>query len=314
MAAMKRIFTYQIEANEHGWSVKHFLEAKGYSHAVIVLLKRTEYGITINGNWCYINDTLSSGDLLQVTLLETAENEHIVPSALPFGILYEDDDILLANKPADMPVHPSLNNYSNTLANAVTYHWKESGISCPFRCINRLDRDTTGLVLIAKHALSGAILSRQMMQRAIHRTYLAIAEGETPLSGKISAPIARKEFSAIERTVDFETGEPAVTNYIRIAAHNGLSLLALQLETGRTHQIRVHMKYIGHPLIGDFLYHPDLSQIRRQALHSWRLTFSHPITNENCCFYAMLPEDMARLFPDITEEYLESKIPDSFGL
>lgn len=310
---MERILDYQIGINENGWSVKRFLEVKGYSHAVIVLLKKTANGITVNGTWYYVNDTLYTGDVLRITIRETAESAHIPPVLLPLAIPYEDDDILIADKPADMPVHPSMNNYDNTLANAVLYHWRENGCICPFRCINRIDRDTTGLVLIAKHALSGAILSRQMLQRDIHRTYLAIVEGETPPSGSISAPIARKEGSAIERMVDFIHGESAVTHYIRIATHDGLSLLALQLETGRTHQIRVHMKHIGYPLIGDFLYHPDMSRVQRQALHSWRLTFLHPIAGTPCCFLAPLPKDMASLFPDITEELLINQIPDSFG-
>lgn len=260
----------------------------------------------MNGSWYYVNDILHTGDLLTVTLLENEENTQILPLPLPLSILYEDEDILVVDKPAGMPVHPSQNNYDNTLANAVMYYFKNQGIPYTFRCVNRLDRDTTGLTILAKHSLGSAILSRQMINRQIHRTYLAIAEGLTPLSGTIDAPIGRKDGSTIERVVDPLRGEAAVTHYRRIAFRDNLSLLALQLETGRTHQIRVHMKHIGHPLIGDFLYHPDLSRIQRQALHSYRLEFIHPITGCPCEFLAPLPGDMARLFPEFSEAMLLS--------
>ena len=277
---------------------------------MLVRLKKTDRGILINGNWRYVNDKLCTGDLLQITLLEEEENAQILPVPLPLSILYEDEDILVTDKPAGMPVHPSLNNYGNTLANAVMYYFKKQGIPYTFRCINRLDRDTTGLTILAKHSLSSAVLSRQMVNRRIRRTYLAIVEGMIPESGTIDAPIGRKDGSAIERIVDPCNGETAVTHYKRIAFRNGLSLIALRLETGRTHQIRVHMKHIGYPLIGDFLYHPDMSRIQRQALHSYRLDFIHPVTGQPCEFCAPLPADMAGLFPEVSP--FES-VPSSHG-
>lgn len=297
---MERILDYKIEEKDDGLIVRRYLEDRGYSHAVLVRLKKTDCGILINNSWRCVNDSLHTGDLLRITLREEEENTQILPVSLPLSILYEDKDILVADKPAGMPIHPSMHNYDNTLANAVMYYFKEQKIPYTFRCINRLDRDTTGLTVLAKHSLSSAILSRQMAKRRIHRTYLAIVEGMTPDSGTINAPIARKDGSAIERIVDPRCGETAVTHYKRIAFHDGLSLIALQLETGRTHQIRVHMKHIGHPLIGDFLYHPDMSRIQRQALHSYRLDFIHPITGQPCEFYAPLPADMAELFPEFS--------------
>lgn len=294
---------YYIEAKDDGLSVRRFLELKGYSHAVLVQLKKTAQGILVNGSWYYVSDILHTGDRLTVTLLEDTENPQLLPIPLPLSILYEDEDILVVDKPAGMPVHPSQNNYDNTLANAVMYYFKEQQIPYTFRCVNRLDRDTTGLTILAKHSLSSAVLSRQMIKRQIHRTYLAIVDGKTPLFGTIDAPIGRKEGSTIERTVDFRNGETAVTHYRQLAFRDGLSLLALRLETGRTHQIRVHMKHIRHPLIGDFLYHPDMSRIQRQALHSWRLEFVHPVTGRPCSFQAPLPEDMAALFPEEKIEF-----------
>ena len=166
----------------------------------------------------------------------------------------------------------------------------------PFRPVYRLDRDTTGLLIVAKHLLSASILSDMVGKREIHREYLAIVKGIPPENGTISAPIGRKKGSAILREVNFETGEPAVTHFARLEIRNGLSLVSLKLETGRTHQIRVHMGYIGCPLIGDYLYYPECSRISRQALHSHRLSFLHPITGKALSFTAPLPEDMEKAF------------------
>ena len=195
-----------------------------------------------------------------------------------------------------MPIHQSINNYDNSLANAIMYYYKDYDFV--FRCINRLDRDTSGLTIIAKNSLSGAILSQSVSKRQIHRTYTAICNGETKLSGTITAPINRKEASTIERCVDFTNGEAAITHYTRLAydSKKDLSLVQLQLETGRTHQIRVHMKYINHPLIGDFLYNPDYRYITRQALNSSEIEFTHPITNQKMHFHIPLPSDMKCIF------------------
>ena len=219
-----------------------------------------------------------------------------MPAPLPFEIVYEDEDLLVINKPADMPIHPSFQNHGNTLADALTWHYQQQGKEFVYRCINRLDRDTTGLLIVARHQLSASILSDMVRKREIHREYLAIVEGIPPEKGTISAPIGRKEGSAILREVNFETGEPARTHFTRLETRNGLSLVSLKLETGRTHQIRVHMAYIGCPLIGDYLYYPDHTRINRQALHSYRLSFLHPITGKALSFTAPLPEDMKRAF------------------
>lgn len=197
-----------------------------------------------------------------------------------------------------MPIHPSMNNHDNTLANAVAYYYQSQGIPYVFRCVNRLDRDTTGLTVLAKHMLSAGILSEMVRNRNLHREYLALVSGITlPESGIINAPIARVEGSTIEREVNFEKGESAITHYkvIKRDSSRNLSLISLCLETGRTHQIRVHMKHLGYPLIGDFIYNPDKTYISRQALHSYRLTFTHPITGENMDFISPLPNDMSNI-------------------
>jgi len=296
---MERIINYSIQEDHHGLTIQQFLKLRLYTSKAIIALKKTPEGILLNGTWAYVNQKISSGDILTVHIVETEISEKIVPEHIPLDIVYEDDDILVINKPANMPVHPSQNHYSGTLANALAYYFEKQHKPFVFRCINRLDKDTTGLTILAKHQLASGILSDMVSKRLIKRTYLALCidNGALPSNGVIDAPIARKEGSTIERCVDFEKGEYAVTHFTKIQhfSDKQISLIKLQLETGRTHQIRVHMKYIGHPLIGDDLYESDCTLIRRQALHSYSLSFLHPVTLKEMYFEQELPKDMARL-------------------
>lgn len=296
---MNRTITYIINEKNENQTIGQFLKIHGYSHPIIVGLKKTTNGILLNERWVYVSNRMKKGDVLTINIEETASNSKLEPVFFPLDIVYEDDDLLIVNKTSNMPIHPSMGNYENTLANALAYYFKDQDSPFIFRCINRLDRDTTGLTIIAKNALSAAILGRQVSNRSIHRTYLAICEGNTPPSGTIAAPIARVCDSTIMRCVDFEHGEQAITHYWQLAYNKtlDLSLIKLKLETGRTHQIRVHMKHAGYPLIGDFLYHPDNTILHRQALHSCSLEFEHPVTKEKMHFHAPLPEDMECIFP-----------------
>ena len=259
-------------------------------------MKADKEALTRNGQRIGGREHLLAGDHFRVRLLETIDSDGIVPVSMPLSILYEDEDILVINKPADMPVHPSIGNYTNTLANGVTAYLDAKGEHSPFRCINRLDRDTSGALILAKNTFSAAVLSTQMRNRQIRRTYLAVVEGITPPNGTISAPISRVDDSVIERHVDFLHGEPAVTHYERLETKNEHSLLEIHLETGRTHQIRVHMGYIGHPLPADYLYHPKYDCFKRQPLHSLQLEFRHPVTDKSMCLLAPVPEDMCNAF------------------
>lgn len=295
---MKRIFSYTIPIAYNNCTLISFLKDSGYSSQVITHLKRTECGLLLNGTWARVRDILHTDDVLTVTLQEQTSSLNIVPSNLPLDIVYEDEDLMVINKPANMPIHPSQGNYDNTLANAVAYHYAQKNEPFTYRCINRLDRDTTGLLILAKHMYSASLLSNMVKDREIHREYLAVAEGEVPQSGVIEAPIGRVDGSTIERQVNYEQGDYACTHYRRVLYKNGYSLVALTLKTGRTHQIRVHMKHIGHPLPGDFLYNPVYDVISRQALHSHRLSFAHPITGETLTFSAPLPNDMAQIFKE----------------
>ena len=296
---MNRNIDYIIDEDSAGLRVEQFLRRKRYSGQNLSEIKRMPKSILVNGVHYYMRQELSKGDHLQVRICETQNSEKIPPTKLPLDIIYEDEDLLVLNKPAGMPIHPSLNNYTNSMANALAYYFQSQGKPFIFRCCNRLDRDTSGLTIVSKHLVSGSILSDMTKYREVHREYLAIARGSvTPSEGTIQAPLGRKEGTIIERTVDWEHGEDAVTHYKVVKEANGHSLVSLRLETGRTHQIRIHMKYLGYPLIGDYLYNPDMEYMTRQALHSHHMEFTHPSTGEHMSFTAPLPEDMARVMQE----------------
>ncbi len=296
---MNRNIDYIIDEDSAGLRVEQFLRRKRYSGQNLSEIKRMPKSILVNGVHYYMRQELSKGDHLQVRICETQNSEKIPPTKLPLDIIYEDEDLLVLNKPAGMPIHPSLNNYTNSMANALAYYFQSQGKPFIFRCCNRLDRDTSGLTIVSKHLVSGSILSDMTKYREVHREYLAIARGSvTPSEGTIQAPLGRKNGTIIERTVDWEHGEDAVTHYKVVKEANGHSLVSLRLETGRTHQIRIHMKYLGYPLIGDYLYNPDMEYMTRQALHSHHMEFTHPITGEHMSFTAPLPEDMARVMQE----------------
>ena len=296
---MNRNIDYIIDEDSAGLRVEQFLRRKRYSGQNLSEIKRMPKSILVNGVHYYMRQELSTGDHLQVRICETQNSEKIPPTKLPLDIIYEDEDLLVLNKPAGMPIHPSLNNYTNSIANALAYYFQSQGKPFIFRCCNRLDRDTSGLTIVSKHLVSGSILSDMTKYREIHREYLAITrDSVTPSEGTIQAPLGRKEGTIIERTVDWEHGEDAVTHYKVVKEANGHSLVSLRLETGRTHQIRIHMKYLGYPLIGDYLYNPDMEYMTRQALHSHHMEFTHPITGEHMSFTAPLPEDMVRVMQE----------------
>lgn len=296
---MNRTISYDIDSHSEGLRVEQFLRRKGYSAQNLSTIKRMPESILVNGVHYYMKQTLKAGDRLLVRIQETESSRNIPPVCAPLSVVYEDEDLIVINKPAGMPIHPSLNNYTNSLANALAWYYQQQGKPFIFRCCNRLDRDTSGLTVVAKHLVSGNILSTMTKKKEVRREYLAVVRGHiVPESGTISAPLARKGGTIIERVVDFDRGEPAVTHYRLVREANGHSLVALQLETGRTHQIRIHLKHLGFPLVGDYLYNPDMEYISRQALHSFRLSFPHPITGEAMDFTAPLPEDMENILTE----------------
>ena len=310
---MQRTLTYEVTEEYDGMEILAFLRQKGFSRNILSSMKKSgqtishnneqnhNHSILQNGERGYGHSILKKGDTLTVHIPETESDEKIIPVKMELDILYEDEDILVINKEANVPVHPSIGNYENTLANGVAYYFAQKGQDFVYRCINRLDRDTTGALILAKNPYSAAVLSTQMKRREIRRTYLAIVEGIPPKSGTIDAPVGRVDGSAITRQVDYEHGERAVTHFTRLAVvekelSQSYSLIELHLETGRTHQIRVHMKHLGYPLPGDYLYHPDYRIIGRQPLHSYQLEFVHPVTEKPMLFTAPVPLDFVQAF------------------
>ena len=296
---MERQILYIIDKDYK--SISDFLKSKGYTSSNIVELKKYENGIVLNGTWAYMNQKPAILDRLLVRVCEYKKSENILPVFIKLDIKYEDEDIVVVNKPSDMPIHPSLNNYENSMANALMYYYRDKNFV--FRCINRLDRDTTGLSVVAKHFLSVGILNTFMQRREIKRVYNAIVEDDGSLkeSGTVDAPIAREDDTLIKRRVSKE-GQRAITNYKVLKRLNGASLIELRLDTGRTHQIRVHMSYIGHPLVGDYLSNEryyDKENVR-PLLHSKSLSFIHPITGEDLYIECELPKD----FKERMDEYV----------
>ena len=308
---MIRILDYQITKETD--SILLFLKEHGYSSNLIVHLKKTPESILKNGIWSYVNEPLHAGDLLNIHIEENEGSDNIVPNKIPLSILHEDKDILVIDKPANMPIHPSINHYEQTLANGVLWYYTAQQIPYTFRCITRLDRDTTGVTLLAKHMLSASVLSKAMQQKQIQKEYLALCDGVTPEEGTIDAPICRTADSVIERCVDFENGDSAVTRFVREWTNGQISLVRLKPETGRTHQIRAHMKHIGHPLFNDERYGGNeilrgtqfskykqfiqncFAVCPRQALHARTLGFIHPRSGQEMYFTSELPADMTAL-------------------
>ena len=306
---MERIVTYHWEACQSGTTVERFLRRQGVSHRVLIDLKNTSNGISINGAPVRTIDRLPAHGTLRICLPETDCSDTIPQADIPLQILYEDDDLFVLNKPAGIAVHPSPQNRENTIANGLAALYAKREQPFVFRAIGRLDKNTSGLIVLAKNALSAGLLTAQASQKILYHTYLAVCTGQLPESGTIHAPIGRAEDSVIRRIVRAD-GDRAITHYARLDTANGYSLARVWLETGRTHQIRVHFSHIGHPLPGDFLYHPDFSKIDRHALHAHTLTLWQPITGQPLFFTAPLPPDMQVFGFSDTAEYSGRRMPE----
>ena len=266
------------------------------SRAELSHLKSLDTGIMINGVRVTVRAVLATGDVLFLDRDDAAAGENVIPGDIPLDIIYEDDDIIALNKPAGMPTHPSHGHYYDTLANGLAFYFAKKSIPFVFRAVNRLDRDTSGIVLVAKNRASAYRISSEMSRGGIKKTYIAAAVGAVYQSGTVIANIKRRYESIIERTVCPENeGQYAETRYAPLYTDGKVTLLEVRPVTGRTHQIRVHMAYIGHPLCGDTLYGEESELIGRQALHCSRLEFTHPTTGERIILSAPLKGDMERL-------------------
>lgn len=280
-----RCIEFIIKEKDNNRQVKEFLRDFGVSSSLLTKLKQTENGITVNGNFARTIDRLSTGDRLVISI----QNKGHMPKPLENSnvqMVYDDEDILVLNKPFMMPVHESRNHQGDTLANAAACYMESD---TAFRAVYRLDRDTSGLVLIAKNELAASKLAGR-----IKKDYYAICKGVLTDNGTIDLPIRRVSDSIIERGV-FSDGEKAVTRWQAIKNNGENTLLKINLETGRTHQIRVHFSHIGHPLLGDSLYEGNCEKIKRQALHCKTIYFAHPVTEKPMIIDSDFPDDFKGL-------------------
>lgn len=293
----KRSLQVIVPARYDGGKVLKVLrEELRVSGTLIKRLKHTQ-GILLNGCPVRTVDLVKTGDLLKIVLTEREGSAHVIPVKSEFKIVYEDADLIVVSKPAGMAVHSSRKSDLHSLANALAYYFRQKGEYHMFRAVNRLDRQTSGLMILAKNEHANALLVRQMKEKQIEKTYLAITDGiPNPSEGTMRFPIKRADDSVLKRVVAPD-GKEAVTHYRVLKQSDGFALAEIRLETGRTHQIRVHFAHIGCPLLGDWLYGREQGvPIERQALHAWKLVFYHPISGKKLFFEAELPQDMKSIF------------------
>lgn len=286
------ILVYSVKDEK---KVKEAIKSQfGFSTRFLKKLKDNNR-IYLNNKNIYLDSAIKKGDIISIDINFEEQSENIISSEIPIKIIYEDEAYLIINKEAGIETHPSCSNYKDTLANGVKYYFEQNNIKRKIRPVNRLDKDTSGLIIFAKSEYIQEQLVKQMKSNQLKKEYFAIVEGIIKdKTGIIDAPIKRKEGSILERCID-EYGDIAITEYEVIRESNNMTLVKCKLITGRTHQIRVHMKHIGHSIVGDFLYGIRDERINRQALHSFRLEFIHPINKNKVEYNIELPEDMNRL-------------------
>jgi 23S rRNA pseudouridine1911/1915/1917 synthase len=272
--------------SENPVTLRNFLTSQGISHRLLTKLKRLDGGITRNGEFIRSIDTVYSGDIITLKMQDSSFLEPNPDLYVP--VVFENENAVIFDKPSGMPVHPSAKHRLDTLGNYFAYAF--SGLT--FRPVNRLDRDTSGLCVIAKNSHAANLLNGHC-----DKVYYAAVHGVTDDSGTIDAPISRQQESVITRCVN-SNGRRAVTHYRKIAGNSEYSLEEIHLETGRTHQIRVHFSYIGHPLAGDDMYGGMMKHISRQALHCGEMTFTEPLTGEKITVTSPIPNDIMSLFSE----------------
>ncbi|MGG1573340.1 RluA family pseudouridine synthase [Fictibacillus sp. NRS-1165] len=294
--------TWTVKEDEAGL-LREFLRVhKKISKSALADIKFTGGELLVNGEPSTVRKHVRTGDEVEVRFPPEEVSSHMDPVPMPLDILYEDEHLLIVNKPAGLPTIPSRYQTKGSLAQGVLSYYEQEGVHSTFHAVNRLDKDTSGLLMIAKHRFAHSLFSQQQKVKAINRTYLAGLKGLfKSLSGTVDAPIGRNEDSLVERMVT-EQGQKAVTHYSVVKEIEGNTLVSLQLETGRTHQIRVHMSHIGHPLLGDDLYGGPIDLIARQALHSWKVSFFHPFEEKLMNVDAPLPQDLQQLFGNMREQ------------
>lgn len=277
-------------------SIKQILKNEFNMSDRFILKLKNNKSISLNGFSVPIYHSIFENDILEIIENVEEDSSNIVPNSfLEFKILFEDDFLLVVDKPANMPVHPSILHYEDSLSNGIKFYFDKIGLKKKIRPVNRLDKDTSGIVIFAKNEYIQECLVKEMKQNIFKKKYIAILDGLISDDfGTIKTCIARKSNSIIEREVRND-GDIAISHFKVLKRFNNMTLVEYTLETGRTHQLRVHSKYIGHPIIGDSLYGYESNLISRQALHACEISFVHPISKENIVINSNLPEDILKL-------------------
>ncbi len=291
---------YTVDEQFAGKTVKELLfTGLSLSRAQVVRLKARECGIMKNGKRVTVREVLGVGDVLTLELEDDETPQDLLPYDYPLEILYEDEDLVCVNKPRSMPTHPSHGHFNDTLANALAAYYLKQGRPFVFRAVNRLDRDTTGVVLIAKNKRASALLSAQISARTVGKEYVALLDGTILQDeGAIDKNILRTEQSVILRRTDEKLGERAFTTYKVIERKANMTLVMATPHTGRTHQLRVHFASIGHPIFGDSLYGDGSPLIDGQALHAQKLSFMHPQSGRKMTVVAPLPSEFSHILKE----------------
>ena len=264
------------------------------SDRLIIKLKKNNQ-IFLNNKTTFVNQKLEIGDKVLVVLDFEETCDNIVPTKMVLDILYEDEGLLIINKPPFVPVHPSMDHYEDSLSNGVKYFFNSIGLKRKIRPVNRLDKNTSGIVIFAKNEYIQECLIKQMKDNTFEKEYIALVNGLLNKTEQVvEAPIARKENSIIERCVN-PSGDNAITIVKLLKTYDNYSLIKCILKTGRTHQIRVHTSYIGHSILGDDLYGEKSNKINRQALHAYKISFIHPITNKKLEITTKIAKDIESL-------------------
>lgn len=290
------VLTTKVLAQEEGLMVKDIVYGRlNLSRGLLRRMKRGG-GVYLNGQRDYLTRRVKAGDAIQIVFFD--EKTGMEPQDLPLDIVYEDDYLLVVNKPAGMAVHPTGSYQEGTLANAIAYYWGRIGLDTKVRLVHRIDKDTSGLVLVAKEPYTLQRLLQQLSRQELVREYLAIVQGQLDSpQGVITTPIGRSMDHGVKRAVQ-AGGRKARTVYQVLHSNAKASLLRVRLESGRTHQIRVHFADLGHPILGDPLYGEAIAEISGQALHAWRLEFVHPRTGQRHDVTCPIPKEMLDLWKE----------------
>lgn len=298
---MDNKLVFEVKESEVGMKLGEYLRKVASFSGRLIKGAAIQGRIRINGNIVKLNYVLKSKDIIEFDVVKE-ESQNIEPEKMDIDVVFEDKDIIVVNKSPGMVVHPTKSYQSGTLANGLLYYFKEKGENCIVRLVSRLDMDTSGLIIVAKNQFSHMALARDMQRKDFEKSYYAIVHGNMKdKKGTIDLPIYRDEEAGIRRVID-DRGQRSITHYEVVKSFNNADLVRLTLETGRTHQIRVHLSYLGHPIYGDSLYgeNQDEDFINRQALHAYKLAFPHPRTSQITILETDIPNDMKCLIEKIS--------------